>query len=214
MRSSNGFSRCRPGGRRAAPAALLAARTPKACREGQIRSVRRRRRPRPRVGGAAGQGHIRQARLYPATVRFANANSKVNSDFKADVRALSFSVDLTRGGSDSEAGIQRQDFSLQNTTVLPLNDAPCVSRDDEFLTASNPAKGFALSFRDQLRVLRVLALVEVSVATKSEALSAASLLEQRSLSARRDGLRQAVGLAVSEQPCTPFGAKQFGRPAG
>src|SRR5438477_10092809 len=32
--------------------------------------------------------------IYPATVRFANSDSKVNSDFKADVRSLSFSVDL------------------------------------------------------------------------------------------------------------------------
>ena len=51
---------------------------------------------------------------------------------------------------------------MQNTTVLPLNDARTFLATMKFLTASNPAKGFAaLSLRDQLRVLRVLALVEV-----------------------------------------------------
>ncbi len=98
---------------------------------------------------------------YPATVRFANADSKANSDFKADVRALSFSVDLSQGGSEAQLEAQRQDFSLQNATVLPLNDAPAFHATMRFLTASNPAKGFlALSSRDQLRVLRVLSLVE------------------------------------------------------
>src|SRR5271163_2530264 len=128
--------------------------------------------------GAAGREPALAARLakgifakpggYPATVRFANADSKVNSDFKADVRALSFSVDLTRGGSEvQETGIQRQDFSLQNTTVLPLNDARTFLATMKFLTASNPAKGFAtLSLRDQLRVLRALALVEVQTRQK------------------------------------------------
>jgi hypothetical protein len=99
---------------------------------------------------------------YPATVRFANADAKANSDFKADVRALSFSVNLTTGGIEAQTtGVQRQDFSLQNATVLPLNDARAFHATMKFLTASNPAKGLvALSPRDQLRVLRVLTLAE------------------------------------------------------
>src|SRR6266436_3936129 len=36
--------------------------------------------------------------IYPAVVRFANADSNINSDFKPDVRSLSFSVDLSRDG--------------------------------------------------------------------------------------------------------------------
>ena len=36
--------------------------------------------------------------VYPAVVRFANADPNINSDFKPDVRSLSFSVDLTRDG--------------------------------------------------------------------------------------------------------------------
>ena len=37
--------------------------------------------------------------VYPAIVRFGNADPKANSDFKPDVRSLSFSVDLTRDGT-------------------------------------------------------------------------------------------------------------------
>jgi hypothetical protein len=117
----------------------------------------------PALAARLAKGIFAKPGVYPATVRFANADSKVNSDFKADVRALSLSVDLTRGGSEvQDTGIQRQDFSLQNTTVLPINNAQAFLAAMKFLTASNPAKGFAaLSLRDQLRVLRVLALVEV-----------------------------------------------------
>lgn len=98
--------------------------------------------------------------VYPATVRFANADSYVNSDFKADVRSLSFSVDLNGGGA--KAGIRRQDFSMQNAAALPLNDAPAFLATMKFLTAPNRAKGlWALSSGDRLRVLRALALAEL-----------------------------------------------------
>jgi hypothetical protein len=101
--------------------------------------------------------------VYPAIVRFANADPKVNSDFKPDVRSLSFSVDLTRGGKEIPgANGSRQDFSLQNTTTLPINDAPAFLAIMNLLTASNPAIGlWSLAFKDKLRVLRTLALVQV-----------------------------------------------------
>ena len=100
--------------------------------------------------------------VYPAVVRFANADSKVNSDFKADVRSLSFSVDLTRGGTaDVGANVGRQDFSLQNATTLPINDAPAFLAIIKVLTASNPAVGlWSLPFKDKLRALRTLVLVQ------------------------------------------------------
>src|SRR5271155_377554 len=46
--------------------------------------------------------------VYPAVVRFGNADPKVNSDFKADVRSLSFAVDLTQNGASAPA-VSRQD---------------------------------------------------------------------------------------------------------
>ncbi len=101
--------------------------------------------------------------VYPAIVRFGNADPKINSDFKADVRSLSFSVDLTREAAHCfwrEFG--RQDFSLQNTTTLPINDAPAFLAIMKLLTASNPAAGlWSLPFKDKLRVLRTLALVQL-----------------------------------------------------
>jgi hypothetical protein len=101
--------------------------------------------------------------VYPAVARFANADPKVNSDFKADVRSLSFAVDLTRGGTAVPAAkVERQDFSLQNTTTLPINDARAFLAIMTLLTASNPAAGlWSLPFKDKLRVLRTLALVQV-----------------------------------------------------
>jgi len=100
--------------------------------------------------------------VYPAVVRFANSDSKVNSDFKADVRSLSFSVDLTRDGTAVPDGnVGRQDFSLQNATTLPINDSTAFLAIMKLLTASNPATGlWSLPFKDKLRVLRTLTLVQ------------------------------------------------------
>jgi hypothetical protein len=106
--------------------------------------------------------------VYPATVRFGNADPKINSDFKPDVRSLSFSVDLTRDGTAiSDASVSRQDFSLQNTATLPINDSTAFLAIMKVLTASNPAAGlWSLPFRDKLRVLRTLALVQLQTHQK------------------------------------------------
>lgn len=106
--------------------------------------------------------------VYPATVRFGNADSKVNSDFKADVRSLSFSLDLTRDGTVvPEANITRQDFSLQNTSTLPINDARAFLATMQLLTASNPVVGlWALPLEDKLRVFRTLAIAQVQAHQK------------------------------------------------
>jgi len=101
--------------------------------------------------------------IYPAIVRFANADSKVNSDFKADVRSLSFSIDLSRDGTAVSGGNgSRQDFSLQNATTLPINDAPAFLAIMKLLTASNPVAGlWSLAFKDKLRVLRTIVLAQL-----------------------------------------------------
>ncbi len=106
--------------------------------------------------------------VYPAIVRFGNADPKINSDFKADVRSLSFSVDLTRDGTVvPDTSVTRQDFSLQNATTLPINDAPAFLAIMKLLTASNPAAGlWSLPSKDKLRVLRTLALVQVQAHQK------------------------------------------------
>lgn len=114
------------------------------------------------------QGMFARPGKYPAIVRFANSDPKSNSDFKPDVRSLSFSVDLTRNGTTiPAANVPRQDFSLQNTTTLPINDARAFLATMKLLTASNPAAGlWSLSFKDKLRVLRTMALVQVQTHQK------------------------------------------------
>src|SRR6266700_779446 len=96
--------------------------------------------------------------VYPAVVRFANADASINSDFKPDVRSLSFSVEFAPEGM---AKPRRQDFSMQNATTLPINDSPAFLATIKLLTSSNPILGlWSLRFRDKLRVVRTLALAE------------------------------------------------------
>ncbi|MGA7839470.1 MAG: hypothetical protein WCA34_01030 [Candidatus Acidiferrales bacterium] len=101
--------------------------------------------------------------VYPAVVRFGNADASINSDFKPDVRSLSFSVELTgNGAGTSLSNVARQDFSMQNATTLPINDSPAFVATMKLLTASNPAALlWALPFKDKLRVFRTLALAEL-----------------------------------------------------
>jgi hypothetical protein len=117
----------------------------------------------PLLAARLAHGMFATPGVYPATVRFANADPKVNSDFKADVRSLSFSVDLTRDGKALPASnAMRQDFSLQNTTTLPINDARAFFAVMNLLTASNPAVGlWSLPFKDKLRVFRTLTLAQI-----------------------------------------------------
>ncbi len=117
----------------------------------------------PVLGARLAKGIFAKPGIYPAMVPFANSDSKVNSDFKADVRSLSFSVDLTSNGaavSGANSG-SRQDFSLQNATTLPINDSTAFLAIMKLLTASNPAVGlWSMPFKDKLRVIRTLTLVQ------------------------------------------------------
>src|SRR5208282_498691 len=101
--------------------------------------------------------------VYPAVVRFANADPNINSDFKPDVRSLSFSVDLIPDEKVvPDTNVRRQDFSMQNATTLPINDSPAFLATMKLLTASNPAAALrSLPFKDKLRVVRTLALAEL-----------------------------------------------------
>jgi hypothetical protein len=117
----------------------------------------------PALAARLMKGLFAKPGVYSAIVRFANADPSKNSDFKADVRSLSFSVDLTRDGTpllDKKAS--RQDFSLQNASTLPINDSPAFLATMKLLTAPNPAAGlWSLSLRDKLRVLRTLVLAQL-----------------------------------------------------
>jgi hypothetical protein len=116
----------------------------------------------PKLAARLARGIFATPGVYPAIVRFGNSDPKANSDFKPDVRSFSFSVDLTRDGAALPgANVDRQDFSLQNATTLPINDSPAFLALMKVLTASNPLAGLlSIPFRDKLRVLRTLALVQ------------------------------------------------------
>jgi hypothetical protein len=115
----------------------------------------------PELAARLARGIFAKPGLYPAVVRFANADSNINSDFKPDVRSLSFSVDLARDGEAPVGGSSRQDFSMQNATTLPINDSPAFLATIKVLTAPNPLVGlWSLPFKDKLKVVRTLALAE------------------------------------------------------
>jgi hypothetical protein len=117
----------------------------------------------PQLAARLARGMFAKPGVYPTIVRFANADQKINSDFKPDVRALSFSVDVTRNGTAAvNGGPGRQDFSMQNATTLPINDAHSFLATMKVLTASSPAAGlWSLSLKDKLRVLRTLTLAQL-----------------------------------------------------
>src|SRR5271163_3966998 len=113
----------------------------------------------PELAARLAKGVFAKPGVYPAVVRFGNADPKINSDFKPDVRSLSFSVDLTGA---SEAGFDRQDFSLQNAPPLPINDSRAFLAVMKMLTASNPGAGLlSLSFPDKLKALRAIFLAQM-----------------------------------------------------
>lgn len=114
----------------------------------------------PELAARLAKGIFARPGIYPATLRFANSDPHVNSDFKPDVRSLSFSVDLTTEAPATSA--RRQDFTLQNATTLPLNDARAFLATMQVIAAPSPAKAlWSLSFRDQMRVLRTLMLAQL-----------------------------------------------------
>jgi hypothetical protein len=121
----------------------------------------------PELAARLAKGIFARPGLYPAVVRFANADSNINSDFKPDVRSLSFSVDLGRDGGSPGAGSMRQDFSMQNATTLPINDSPAFLATMKVLTAASPVAGlWSLPLTDKLKVVRTLALAELQARQK------------------------------------------------
>lgn len=87
---------------------------------------------------------------YPATVRFANSDPSVESDWVPDVRGLSFAVELGGAGADSRA--PRQDYSLQSAPTLPFNDVRAFVAFASVSGAANEATALgSLPFRDQLK---------------------------------------------------------------
>ena len=97
--------------------------------------------------------------VYPAIVRFANADGRHRRDRWPDVRAMSFSIEVPPG---VVPGATRLDFSLNSATTFPINDAHAFAVTVRVLSAEGMrAKWKALrsltwsEFRSLLRVMRL-----------------------------------------------------------
>jgi hypothetical protein len=167
----------------------------------------------PALATRLAKGIFAKPGAYPAVVRFANADASLNSDFKPDVRSLSFSVDLARDGvAAPDAKPCRQDFSMQNATTLPINDSPAFVATISVLTASNPILGlWSLAFRDKLRVARTLALAEMQA---RQAIKPYQQLRYWSTVPFRHGPIDVVKFSAAPSPDNPACPLQKGNPKG
>jgi hypothetical protein len=167
----------------------------------------------PALAARLAKGIFAKPGVYPAVVRFGNADSRKNSDFKPDVRSLAFWVDLTRDGTtvpDSKTG--RQDFTLQNAPILPINDSPAFVAITRVLTASSPGAGlWSLSFKDKLRVLRTLALVQVQ---SHQTVKPYQQLRYWSMTPFRHGPVDIVKYSTTPSPDNPANPLQRTNPNG
>jgi hypothetical protein len=109
----------------------------------------------PALAARLAQGPYAQPGIYNATVRFANAASQINPDGDKDVRAVSFTTVLPAG---------RHDYSLNNATVFPLNDARAFASFMKFSVAQARSRAGAfrtlwlMTFRDTIAFLRTARL--------------------------------------------------------
>jgi hypothetical protein len=165
----------------------------------------------PELAARLAKGIFAKPGIYPAVVRFANADPNINSDFKPDVRSLSFAVDLTQGGRAGE-GSPRQDFSMQNATTLPINDSPAFLATLKLLTASNPIVGlWSLPFKDRLKVMRTLALAELQA---RQAIKPYQQLRYWSTVPFRHGPIDVVKYSATPSPDNPARPLQRSNPKG
>jgi hypothetical protein len=166
----------------------------------------------PELGRRLARGIFAKPGVYPAIVRFANADSNINSDFKPDVRSLSFSLDLALAGASLAGGSSRQDFSMQNATTLPINDSPAFLATIKVLTASNPLVGlWSLPFKEKLKVVRTLALAELQARQK---IRPYQQLRYWSTVPFRHGPDDVVKFSATPSPDNPARPLQKGNPRG
>jgi hypothetical protein len=138
------------------------------------------------------QGMFARPGVYPAIVRFGNADPNKNSDFKADVRSLSVAVELPPEGVAVAAGsVRRQDFSMQNATTLPINDSP--------------------AFIATMKVLRTVALAELQ---EHQAIRPYQQLRYWSTVPFRHGPAEVVKYSAKPLPDNPAAPLQRNNPNG
>lgn len=162
----------------------------------------------PELAARLAKGLFAKPGIYPATVRFGNSDSKKNSDFKPDVRSLSFSVDLGSNGATPK----RQDYSLQNTKTLPINDSPAFVAVAKLIAGSSPGAALlSLPFKDKLRVLRTLALLQSQL---HQAIIPYQLMRYESNVPFRHGPLDVVKYSATPSPNNPSSPLQKSNPNG
>ena len=110
--------------------------------------------PNPLLVARLARGLYAHPGVYRATVRFANGDSQIWADRKADVRALSFSVQVPPGLLGE---VTRLDFAMNNATTFPLNDARAFATTVRVSAAPTALKGFLpLSLGRKLQFLDVI----------------------------------------------------------
>jgi len=113
--------------------------------------------PDPALASRLAHGLFARPGIYDATVRFANAQSFVYPDPKRDIRACSIAVDVPAGVLGPDA--MRQDFSMNNGRVFPLNDTHAFAVATTVNVAPTLLRGFlSLKFRDKMGFLRTFAV--------------------------------------------------------
>ena len=73
-----------------------------------------------RLAARLARGIFAHPGVYPAVIRFANAEGTLRPDSTPDVRALSFSIEVPAG--TLPGGTTRLDYSLNSAPTFPIND--------------------------------------------------------------------------------------------
>ena len=122
----------------------------------------------PTLAARLARGLFARPGKYPATVRFANAASTFNPDSAADVRAMSFSVDVPAGVFGPAP--KRLDFAMNDATTFTLNDAHVFAnfmRIDTSQSMLDKVKAlFSLRFKERRGIYATAIRAKQHVATR------------------------------------------------
>jgi len=158
----------------------------------------------PALASRLAKGIFANPGVYSAVARFANADASINSDFKPDVRSLSFSVDFARNGMTVPAWKPcRQDFSMQNATTLPINDSPA------FLATMKPdPRSVVAAIQGHASSGKNARVGRKAGSPDNHALPAIALLEHRPVPSRTERCREVFGHTVHGQSGAPTAKEQ------
>jgi hypothetical protein len=165
----------------------------------------------PALAARLAKGIYARPGCYRATVRFANGDFGVNTDWRPDVRALSFCVELGPAGT-SAAGTQvaRQDYSLQSWPTLPMNDVHDFWVFAKVLEAPNPTIAMgSLSFQDQLAYAQMMTRITEQI---RHPLRPYQQLRYWSNVPFRHGAEDVVKFSASPAAANPAGAFDLDKP--